>query len=451
MSNKTFIPAFACHVGDWNYYICMMKYAEVARQVSFAYELNTENQELGALLQRGLSERAQDIKEYLLSSEHRFLGGLVVAAWGGEPNYTKMGIQDPEEILTGVDAEFGMLTFDGTQQYFVLDGQHRLKAIKDAIKVNPAVGQDDICVIIVPHFDDDEGRRRTRRLFSNINRNAKATGVAENIALDEDDGFAILTRRLIEEHDFLKREGVVRVRVGDSGEGRLKLAAANVPQSDARAFTTFSVLYEMLKRLGWDLSGKMREPARRPPDDVLDMSYDVLSKRIDDLLERCGGLRARMEAAASAREVRQPKANPGDGHPLMRPVVQKAVADAVASVVEQGRITWPEALDRLAKLDWRLAAPPFTAVWNEAKGTMLAANKDASSTLHDLLIVHLAPNTKQAIKDARRAYREHKGVQYPLTEEALAVNLVDAPDGAAGGGAAAKGAAPANEAVAPTT
>ncbi len=37
MSNKTFIPAFQCKVGDWQYYICMMKYAQLSREVRFAY------------------------------------------------------------------------------------------------------------------------------------------------------------------------------------------------------------------------------------------------------------------------------------------------------------------------------------------------------------------------------------------------------------------------------
>ena len=31
MSNKTYIPAFEAAVGDWKYYICKMKYAEVDR------------------------------------------------------------------------------------------------------------------------------------------------------------------------------------------------------------------------------------------------------------------------------------------------------------------------------------------------------------------------------------------------------------------------------------
>ena len=39
MSNRTLIPALKAQVGDWNYFICMMKYGAVAREIEFAYEM----------------------------------------------------------------------------------------------------------------------------------------------------------------------------------------------------------------------------------------------------------------------------------------------------------------------------------------------------------------------------------------------------------------------------
>jgi DNA sulfur modification protein DndB len=95
MSNRTLIPVLRCKVDTWRYYIFMMKYGEVARQVQFAYELSS-NAELGQMIQRGISARTKDITQYLLKSPHRFLGGLVVAAWGGEPKYTPLSMDDPE-------------------------------------------------------------------------------------------------------------------------------------------------------------------------------------------------------------------------------------------------------------------------------------------------------------------------------------------------------------------
>ena len=241
MANKTFIPAFSAKVGDWEYYICIMKYAEVARQVGFAYELGG-NADLSTMIQRGISARTKEITEYLVHSPHRFLGSLIVAAWGGSPEYTPIAMDDPDGLLSGIDRGFGVLTFDGTQQYFALDGQHRLKAIKDAIKADPEIGKEDVCVLLVSHFDTEDGRTKTRRLFTNINRNAKVTTSAENIALDEDYGINILTRRFLTDHEFLKRDGVVLVFTKHGEEGELSMAGNSIPKTHPKALTTISVL-----------------------------------------------------------------------------------------------------------------------------------------------------------------------------------------------------------------
>ncbi len=422
MSNKTFIPAFQCSVGDWKYYICMMKYGEVARQVMFAYELGS-NSELGQLIQRGISVRTKGITEYLLKSKHRFLGGLVIAAWGGEPTYTPLSMDDPEGMLRGIDREFGVLTFDGTQAYFVLDGQHRLKAIKEALKQNPDLGKEDICVLIVTHYNNADGRRRTRRLFSNINRNAKQTGTAENIALDEDDGYAILSRRVVDEHEFLREDGRVRVILATGEEGELKLAAGNIPKSDPKALTTLTVLYDLLRYLGWDLPGPMRVSQQRPTDDVLDDSYKVLTERLDDLMKHCGDARGRLAGAASAKEVRAPKGREADGHPFLRPVVQKAVARVASEIIQQELMTWPEVMAGLGKLDWKLGAPPWQAVFTADGGKMLTG-KENTELLVELLHVHLAPTSMADIKRARKNFKDVRGAQYEVTEDILAAGII---------------------------
>src|ERR1700678_7768 len=100
MANKTFIPALRAHVGDWEYYICTMKYAEVRKQVSFAYELSN-NQDLNSIIQRGISQRTKDIVKYLRTNDHRFLGALIVACWGGNPQYVQLEMADPDNMLEG--------------------------------------------------------------------------------------------------------------------------------------------------------------------------------------------------------------------------------------------------------------------------------------------------------------------------------------------------------------
>ena len=428
MSNKTLLPVFRRTVGDWQYYICTMQYAELAREVHFAHEL-AGNTELSQLVQRGMTDRTKDITEYLIGSPHHFLGSLVVAASGGEPNYTPLTMDDPDGILSGLDRGFGVLTFDGTQQYFAIDGQHRLRAIKDAIKKKPELGKDDICVLIVTHYETKEGRTRTRRLFSNINRNATPTGTAENIALDEDDGYAVLTRRFLEDHDFLKIEGRVRVIMGTDESGGVRLAGGSVSKTDSKALTTLTVLYDMLKPLAWGLPSALQKKATRPSDEVLENAYTVLSSRIDDLLTNCGDIRVKLEAAVSARDVRAPKNHEGNGHPFMRPVVQKAVARVAGQIMEQGTLSWPEIMQRLSSLTWKMSAAPWTAVFSVDGGKMLTG-KDNTVLLDSLLHAHLAPTTMQEIKRARKSYKDVRGQNYPISEEELAARITkDGADG----------------------
>ena len=412
MANRSYIPAFRANVGDWGYYICTMKYGEVARQISFAHELGG-NTDLDTMIQRGLGKRTEGIRQYLLKSDHRFLGALIVAAWGGDPKYTALKIDDPEGMLDGIDEGFGVLSFDGEQQYFALDGQHRLKAIKDAIKKDPSLGGEEICVIMVSHYDTEDGRLRTRRLFSNINRNAKTTTKAENIALDEDDGPAIITRRLLQEHPFFSEDGVVKVFSSVSEGGDVKLAQASIPQGDKRAVTTISMLCEMIRSMCYDLDASMRsDPPVRPNDEVLEDSFGEISARLDDIFGKASSLIARYKAASSAVEVRSPKGAVEQGHPLMRPVVQKVVAEAVAHAATQGE-DWSKIIDRLSKLSWKLNAAPWVTIFNDKTRRMKTAPED-KDLLRRFLDIHLAPSTKQAAKDARKLYKDHTGADYPV-------------------------------------
>jgi DNA sulfur modification protein DndB len=423
VTNKTFIPAFKAKVGDWDYYICVMKYAEVARQVGFAYELGG-NADLNTLIQRGLSHRTQAIKDYLMQSEHRFLGALLVAAWGGAPQYMSVSMDDPDGVLSGIDKQFGVLTFDGTQQYFALDGQHRLKAIKEALKSNPEVGQEDICVIMVSHYDTEEGKVRTRRLFTNINRNAKATTGAENIVLDEDDGPAIVTRRLITEHPFFSAQGVIKVFTRQGDEGELKLASGNVSQSEKRAFTTIANLYDMVRSLSFGLDPAMQKRDARPSDDVLESAYVAIGQRLDDLLKATGNIRESLLAGTSAKDIRFPKNNESGGHAFMRPVIQKAVARVSAQIAEQDVLPWSDVMERLSKLPWQIGQAPWTAVFNTSNNKMVTA-KENVDLLDDLVYIHVAAHSKQSITNARKEYKQVRGSTYPVSEEDLLANLIN--------------------------
>jgi len=422
VSNRTLIPALRAKVGDWKYYICVMKYAQVSKEIQFAYELGG-NSDLNNLIQRGISSRTKDIVQYLLNSSHRFLGALIVAVWGGNPNFTSVQMENDQGLLDGLDNSFGVLTFDGSEQYFALDGQHRLRAIKDAIKNKPELGSEEICVILVSHFETQEGKERTRRLFTNINKYAKTTTKGENIALDEDNGYAILTRRLISEHDFLKEDGRIIVFTRNDHEGEISIASGTIPNGHKKAFTTITTLFEMLKDIGHELDTSMNL-SFRPTDDVLEKSYEILSKRLDELMINCGNIRENFSKVSSAKEIRCPKNKEGTGHPFMRSMIQRTVTRAIANLIERKSIDWDEILKRLKALDWKLSAAPWISVvaLNNDKVKMLTG-RDNVQLLEELLVAHIAPNSKSEIKRALAKYKEIRGNKYPVSEEILQKNL----------------------------
>lgn len=420
MTNKTLIPALRAKVGDWNYYICIMKYAQVAKEIDFAHELHG-NAELSDLMQRGLSARTKDIVEYLLKSKHRFLGSLVVAAYGGDPSFIPVKMDETEELIEGLDDQFGVLTFDGTQSYFALDGQHRLKAIKDALKKNADLGSEDISVIMVSHYDTVKGKQRTRRLFSNINRNAKATSHSENIALDEDDGFAILTRRFIREDAFLSVDQRVHtLKRSGNQDGELSIATT-IPVGSKMGFTSIKQLYEMLSDLGFSLNNAMRNAKVRPSDVVLDASYDLLSIRLKDLFDACGNIRVLLTPLDDVRYLRK---DINEAHPFMRGLIQRAMTQVLGEICKQELLTWDEAIKRVSKLKWKITEAPWLAVVTvDGQKYKMRTSRENKELLHDLLRVHLSPNSKQEIKRARKAYNDIKGEKYPITEEELAKNI----------------------------
>ena len=218
-------PAIKAKMGSWNYYIVKMKMKEIAAEVSFAHEVQ-EDPTLDNMIQRLLDDKRakDDIFQYLVKREDRFFGSIVVAAIGGNPTFASVTMEDKPELAFFGDQDFGfgILRFNGNQNYYALDGQHRLKAIKTLVQpegvdmelVHEYVSEDrlleEVSVLIVMPGEDanSEGfRSKYRRLFSSLNRYAKPMDQYTNIVMDEDDVFAIITRRLITDHEHFKSTG----------------------------------------------------------------------------------------------------------------------------------------------------------------------------------------------------------------------------------------------------
>src|SRR5262249_33299578 len=218
-----FYPGIRGQMGRWNYFVVKMSMRELAESVKFAHDVY-DDRTLDDAIQRALNEPRvrNQIIGYLQRHEDRFFSSIVIAALNGHPRWFPVQVGDNEfNILAGdprLDETFGVLRFDGSQVYYALDGQHRLAAIRALVRPDDPASRDaplgfdneELSVIVVTPQEgegEEEFMRRYRRLFGHLNRYAKPTDKVTNIIMDEDDAFAICTRRLIMDYDFFHTSG----------------------------------------------------------------------------------------------------------------------------------------------------------------------------------------------------------------------------------------------------
>ena len=159
-----------------------------------------ERKKLSEWIQREAIDRhSEEISAYLQSNPQRFLGALIIGVYGGQPSWAPVTVHSPsEEQLTDeqqyrVNSDLGILLLSGSEKLFPIDGQHRVAGIKRALAATKELNTDSLCAIFVGHNPKTEdGKARTRRLFTTVNKRARAVSKAARIALDEDDGFAIV-------------------------------------------------------------------------------------------------------------------------------------------------------------------------------------------------------------------------------------------------------------------
>lgn len=65
-NDKIALPALRLRMGDWMYYVTFMSMRDIAERISVAEEIHA-SKSLNELIQRQLTDRSKQIKDYLLS------------------------------------------------------------------------------------------------------------------------------------------------------------------------------------------------------------------------------------------------------------------------------------------------------------------------------------------------------------------------------------------------
>ncbi len=363
---RHFLPALRGLFGNWAYYTCLMSLKELATRVQFADQIH-KSKALSELIQRKLKdERANDIASYLKSNPERFFSSLVVAVYGGDPAWHELDEIKPQhkdfkvsEVSKDAIASLGFLSLTGDELLFALDGQHRLAGIQKSIAGGGDLSDDEVSVIFVSHKNDEPGMRRTRALFTTLNKTAKPVNKSETIALDEADVMAITVRRLIENNTKFSDK---RILVVDT---------PNLPSTNNTHLTTIQNLYDVLTILFSKVMQKQSIKIlsfKRPNDHELDEYYKYAEMYFRLLSDEVPELGRFFKSTGSATVVAANRHDAG-GSILFRPVGQTMFALIAETLVKSMEL--PEAIKLMGKLPRDLRKAPYRGLlWDPSSGTL---------------------------------------------------------------------------------
>jgi len=176
--------------------------------------------------QRILREsRIPAIKNYILNNPNDYTFSSLTASVDGTMKFT------PAPSL-GEDGKLGRLYIGMDSRLLINDGQHRRKAIEEALKERPELGHEMISVV----FFQDTGLKRSQQMFSDLNKNAVKPTKSLNILYDHRDEFS----------KFI----VSLVNLIEIFEGRVELEQTSISNRSTKVFTLSGVSDASLRFLG---------------------------------------------------------------------------------------------------------------------------------------------------------------------------------------------------------
>lgn len=388
-------PSIRAKMGSIEYFVATMTFAEVEKWIMRPTQTQETDSDFKLWLQRKIDKsRLGIIANYLKEHDERFFNSVVVGTFDGDPRWFPVTVENtPQAVDVELDERtknaLGILQLHGGEQTFPIDGQHRVEAIKLAISEDKGVANDELSVIFLTHRTTKVGRQRTRRLFTNLNKYARPVSPGDIVALDEDDAFAIATRKMIEEFEPLS--GLVRFS---------KLA--NITQDEQVFLTTAVALYRVFELLPRTINKSTRALKSGPANklgEAIDAVYNrgeqfwnLLAANIPAINQLLGTKPGDKVAGKLRRD---------GGNILLRPVGQHAFAKASSVLVKSG-LSFEDAITKLSRTEQELNRVPWRNVlWDPDNGTMIV-NFSLATNL--LLYMVDGPPTASNYNVAERYY-----------------------------------------------
>ncbi len=314
-------PALTGKMGDRDFYMTVMSLQTAA---SF-FEPTSPSLPPEHRAQRRLQEkRIPVIAQYMVDKEDDWVFGSLTVSFDGDSSYS-----DVKKELT-IDTENG---------FVIVDGQHRLAAIRRAIQDDPILRKQQIGVMLIPF----ESLDRNQQVFSDLNRTVQKTSRSLDILYDHDDPL----------------NGVVKAVAARVPlfTGRVEKNATSLAVR-SRHFITLSSLYDACRQL---LGGQSAVSGLKSDDDAVTAAEELCVAYWNTLSELIGPW----------REVRDGDMKPAEArinYIVAHAVAFWALGTAGAQVLgNQSKADWSKwhdfgGLQPLSEIDWSKTNPGWQGI-----------------------------------------------------------------------------------------
>jgi DNA sulfur modification protein DndB len=289
--------------------------------------------------QRVLKEsRIPAIKDYILNNPDDYTFSSLTASVDGVMKFT------PPASL-GVQGKLGRLYVNMDSRLLINDGQHRRRAIEEALKERPELGHEMISVV----FFQDEGLKRSQQMFSDLNKNAVKPTKSLSILYDHRDEFSKFIVNLANTIEIF--------------EGRVELEKTSISNRSIKVFTLNGIADASMRLFGMTKGKKLSDEEKQ----LVKEFWDTVSKNIAEW-------QLLLQDKVPAIELRKNFVNTNTN-------LLNSLGIVGRIIIEEFPKTWKEKLRGLKNIDWSRTNPEWEGrllvhgqMHKQARGIDLAAN-----------------------------------------------------------------------------
>lgn len=289
--------------------------------------------------QRVLKEsRIPVIKDYILNNPKDYTFSSLTASVDGVMKFT------PAASL-GAEGKLGRLYVNMDSRLLINDGQHRRRAIEEALKERPELGHEMISVV----FFQDEGLKRSQQMFSDLNKNAVKPTKSLNILFDHRDEF----------YKFI-------VNIANSieiFEGRVELEKTSISNRSTKVFTLNAISDSTMRLFGMAKGRKLSNDEKQLAKEF----WNLVSKNITEW-------QLILQDKVTPSELRKNFVNTNTN-------LLNALGIAGRIIIQQYPEDWQEKLHGLKNVNWSRKNPEWEGrilihgqMHKQSRGIDLAAN-----------------------------------------------------------------------------